>query len=360
MPGTFRVKAIFVTSVIVIGFCGTLLHYWLDAARSDPRANFARLAEENGSGTADTERAGPPDTGAEDAGQDIGLPGVRVVRAIDPSSRPTKARGVLDFGEEGTVEVTLTSVVPHSAGVPRSVPLNEVFDELLERAEAGDAPATRSLYERMESCRNLLKGGSTLAKSLDRLRTESLFYGPMGRRRVSPDEIPRREDQLRRSFARCGDVRERIESNTARIEVLLEAAAEHDLLAMRALLRKNRADPAARMSTLQWMWSLGYAEALTEISAVFRSAASGIGAAEARVHDYAYYRAFTEIMAAAWNAGDPGRNAMRLHSMESLLAQKAGQLSPSQQSASDRLAITLVRENPNCCRGIFAFEANRD
>lgn len=345
------------TSSILIGVCGALIGFDSDFFGGVPleRSTERPGAETGGSGGDDPAIEKRLEGSVAHATQRNGIAAARATRTDAPADGPPTTSAVLDFGAHGTVEVTLTAEVPRSAGVPRSVPLDDVFDELLARAETGDASATRELYERMESCRALLKGGRTLEESLDRLRTERIFFGPMGSRHIEAEEIPRRAEQIRRGFARCGEIEEQIRSHGRRVALLLDTAAEQDLLAMRALLRRNRADPVARMATLERMWSLGYAEALTEISAVFRNTATATGDVQARIQDYAHYRAFTEIMAAAWNAGDRRRNATRLHHVEALLAQKAGDLSPGHQNSGDRLAIDLVRENPNCCRGIFAF-----
>lgn len=210
------------------------------------------------------------------------------------------------------------------------------IDKLRTQAEAGDMAAARTIYRVLSNCRRLLNSGVDLEGALNEIKSSN---------RSSTSKIALQEG-VREGYHACEGV---TEDHVRQGEHWLRLSVEGgDYLATRMLYQilDDRNDPEARM-LLSKMWEEGHIGSLHSYAIKYRNEKNHISA-------YAYFLAYSTTRERVFELSVyPERHQISIQGNSNTLAVMSSYLSYEEQLQAEKLAVTIVEENKNCCRGFF-------
>ena len=290
---------------------------------------------------------GAPAVAAERVSQ---APAIVGAVELGEESKTSGLEAVVKFPDGSAVPVVLRTVEIQT--IPKPQRLAEVYEDLAQRANSGDGVAARTLHTWLQHCRHAFADKASLEKAITRLKTERVVTSADGRppRRLRPgvsiEQVE--EGEFREPFEFCEGVSE---AQKQEAETWLELGAKAgDYKAMQTWAAHKRYSQEA-VDYLEALWQGGYSAALPGLAIRYGKGVDG-GQPD-YVRAYALKLINLKLLEAAYEGSGSPTHRMKLGAVEDSLHGTAALLNPQQTQEAVVLATGLLRENANCCLGLW-------
>ena len=233
---------------------------------------------------------------------------------------------------------------------------NDVYDDLSEKALAGDAIAARTLANELEKCGASFSTNEEYLSQLKLLKDENIYSTPnrkFDNFKIAPEGMKSFLAQIKTDYDYCEGLskEKRSESN----KWLSMAAENRDFLAMDRLSTMPSLNPELRHGTLENAWQ------------EFGNKSSAIGLGmyymgtqysgdnnllkPNPIKAYAYLLVGSQLELSSLSIVDPYNSSNREAEIQQKLSVLSADLnlSAQQQEDAEILAMELLETNPNCC-----------
>lgn len=266
---------------------------------------------------------------------------------------PASWDATIEFPDGTEVDIRMITWQPDPPPVAGWQNLLDVYDLLVEEAEAGNAAAAWALYRGLQYCEESFTDRASYQLALNLLRSERVRIYPSGeqsKQLIEPGEAMQfHEQDLLERFQQCEGVTRDHQQN--RIQWAEMAAHNGSFQAMREMAHHHGYTPEG----LRWHelgWQQGHVSAADAISVFLQRGASDPENGQADYfRAYAYLYLNYKVYAEAMSLSQSPATMNRIVSMENTVRNLGGYLTPQEQAAAESLAARLLAENENCCLG---------
>lgn len=265
------------------------------------------------------------------------------------ASLPEKAVDIA-FPDGTTIHVTLKPVVVPWSGVQMPERLADAYADLKQRAEGGDAPAARTLYQWLSRCDRAFEDEASFNAAVERLHTERVLMSPNA---SGPRRLPAGADvaewerlELRQPYEFCKGITAGQKAEAG--SWLQLAARAGDYIALQRWAQ-SLGDTPEGLAALEDLWNRGFSSVLSALA--IRNSRGILSAAPDHVRAYAYSFINFKLLEAAYEGSSSPTRRMMLMAVEDSLRYRGGLLTPQETQRAIELAAQLLAENPNCCTG---------
>ena len=313
-----------------------------------------------------------------DSDAEFAVPGTETLPAVVPESEPTNETSgsaqvhetrtkyavpedipvTIKFSSGEEVDVTLRHFWPDETPVEIKPRLADIYDELVAYAENGDGASARYLNRALRSCRSAFRDKDSKDEAIAKLRATGEISYPEGAEFPDQHVPPGRDigqfiEVMEEQFVACEGVSdEQIDHAEYWLD---EAIRAGDFLATRDHAAEVGVHTAYGFQVQQKLWDQGHISAVNGLGMAYRKGIPGENDGQPDyVKSYAYGYATFKLFEAALEQANSPQAHNRLRSFENSLSGKGAYLTPEQQGAAIELAAEILRENKNCCLGVWS------
>jgi len=245
----------------------------------------------------------------------------------------------ITFPDGREVRVTLRpEAPPSSTPKPPARKLMDVYARYRSSAMQGDTDAAVFLARGLNRCKSAFRTDEALANAMQKLRDEGVLALPDGtsmNMKLTPEQIAREEQTLREALEYCRGVGD---GELASLPVMHEISAAGSGWVAASKWANSLGQTADGKAAWEYLWSQGYRQALTHLSAMSAKGNDGVRA-------YAYLLLNLRIAEAAQERAE----AMFVNRLRTLIPNWTSALSIQQQAKAEDLAYEMLARNRACC-----------
>jgi len=275
-----------------------------------------------------------------------------------PKIPPDDIPVTIEFPSGETVDVVLRHFWPDEPPVEIQPRLVDMYDDLVNLAESGNGASARYLNRALRGCRNVFRDKAAKDAAIEKLRSTGEITYPEGAE-FPHQHVPAGRDigefieVIEEQFTTCDGVSD---EQIAYAEYWLnEAIKAGDFLATRDYAAEIGVYTDAGFQIQKKLWDQGHISAVNGLGMAYRHGVPSENNGEPDyVKSYAYGYVTFKLFEAALRGSNSPHAHNRLRSFENSLSGKGAYLTPEQQQAAIELAAKILKENENCCLGVWA------
>jgi len=237
---------------------------------------------------------------------------------------------------------------------PLPEPYDQLYKDLVARAQHGDTKAALSLHEMLGRCQSAHVSEARLNEAIEILHQTHRLMTPAfdePQRLAKPEKAPHFEEELIRNFQRCkGLTRKDIDDRNQWLEI----ASTGNSTRAKLMYGSTIEDHKVALPHFESAWEMGDIEALPLMASIYSHQYSTGEVPTDNVRAYAMYLAYAQLLDATMGprSGHGQIAARQVARVQLSLADRASELKQHEIEEAIDIAITTVRDNKACCFGL--------